>query len=51
MEILYKLVLKYPELRNELSVSINMLQSEGSAGILSRGRQILKKLAETPMDQ
>jgi 8-oxo-dGTP diphosphatase len=45
MEILYKLVLKYPALRNELSVSINMLQAEGSAGILSRGRQILKKLA------
>jgi len=45
MEILYKLVLKYPELRNELSASINMLQAEGSAGILSRGRQILKKLA------
>ena len=45
MEILYKLVLKYPELRNELSAIINMLQHEGSAGILSRGRQILKKLA------
>lgn len=45
MEILYKLVLKYPELRNELSATISMLQPEGSAGILSRGRQILKKLA------
>lgn len=45
MEILYKLVMKYPELRNELAASINMLQAEGSAGILSRGRQILKKLA------
>ena len=45
MEILYKLVLKYPELRNELSATINMLQTEGSAGILARGRQILKKLA------
>jgi 8-oxo-dGTP diphosphatase len=45
MEILYKLVLKYPELRNELSATINMLQPEGSAGILARGRQILKKLA------
>jgi 8-oxo-dGTP diphosphatase len=45
MEILYKLVLKYPELRNELSAIISMLQPEGSAGILSRGRQILKKLA------
>ena len=45
MEILYKLVLKYPELRNELSATINMLQPEGSAGIVARGRQILKKLA------
>jgi len=45
MEILYKLVLKYPELRNELTVTINLLQPEGSAGIISRGRQILKKLA------
>jgi len=45
MEILYRLVLKYPELRNELAVTISMLQPEGSAGIVSRGRQILKKLA------
>jgi 8-oxo-dGTP diphosphatase len=45
MEILYRLVLKYPELRNELAASISMLQPEGSAGIVSRGRQILKKLA------
>jgi len=50
MEILYKLVLKYPELRNELSATISMLQPEGSAGIISRGRQILKKLAETSLD-
>ena len=49
MEILYKLVLKYPELRYELSASISLLQAEGSAGILSRGRQILKKLAGTSM--
>jgi 8-oxo-dGTP diphosphatase len=45
MEILYRLVLKYPELRNELAATIGMLQPEGSAGIVSRGRQILKKLA------
>jgi 8-oxo-dGTP diphosphatase len=45
MEILYKLVLKYPELRNELSATINMLQQEGSAGIIARGRQILRKLS------
>jgi 8-oxo-dGTP diphosphatase len=45
MEILYRLSLKYPELRNELAATISMLQPEGSAGIVSRGRQILKKLA------
>jgi len=50
MEILYRLVLKYPELRNELAATISMLQPEGSAGIVSRGRQILKKLAETSLD-
>ena len=50
MEVLYKLVLKYPELRNELSATINMIQPEGSAGILARGRQILKKLAGASVD-
>jgi 8-oxo-dGTP diphosphatase len=45
MEILYKLALKYPELSNELSATINMLQGEGSAGIIARGRIILKRLA------
>jgi len=49
MEILYKLALIYPELVNELSASIRMLQGEGSAGILARGRIILKKLAEIPI--
>jgi 8-oxo-dGTP diphosphatase len=48
MEALYKLALIYPELANELSVTINMLRGEGSAGIVARGRQILKKLAEMP---
>ena len=43
MEILYRLVLKYPELRNELAATISMLQPEGSAGIVSRGRQILEE--------
>jgi 8-oxo-dGTP diphosphatase len=46
MEIIYRLALIYPELANELSASINMLQSEGSAGIIARGRIILKKLAD-----
>ena len=45
MEILYRLALIYPELRNELSATINMLQQEGTAGLVARGRQILKKLA------
>lgn len=48
MEILYRLAGKYPELRHELRVSINMIQPEGSAGILARGRQILKKLGKLP---
>lgn len=45
MEIVYKLALIYPELANELSVSILMLQKESAAGIKVRGRIILKKLA------
>jgi len=45
MEIIYKLAQIYPELANELSAIINMLQGEGSAGIVARGRIILKKLA------
>jgi 8-oxo-dGTP diphosphatase len=45
MEILYKLALIYPELTNELSATISMLQGEGSAGVLARGHSILKKLA------
>lgn len=51
MEIIFKLALIYPELANELSVSINMLQDDGSAGILARGRMILKKLAEIPKNR
>jgi 8-oxo-dGTP diphosphatase len=49
MEILYKLALKYPELANELSASVNLLQGEGSAGIVARGRMILKKIAAIPV--
>jgi hypothetical protein len=50
MEIIYKLAQIYPELANELSATINMLQGEGSAGILARGHIILKKLAGTAKD-
>ena len=46
MEIIYRLALIYPELANELSASISMLQGEGSAGIIARGRIILGRLAE-----
>jgi 8-oxo-dGTP diphosphatase len=50
MEILYKLAVIYPELANELAVTVNMLKGEGSAGIEARGRIILKKLAEISSD-
>ena len=49
MEILYKLSLIYPELANELTVSINLLQSEKSGAIQARSRMILKKIAEIPI--
>jgi 8-oxo-dGTP diphosphatase len=49
MEVLYNLSLIYPELANELSASIRILMEEGSAGITSRGRAILRKLAEMPI--
>ena len=45
MEILYKLVLRYPELRNELFATLSLLQTEGSAGIVARARMIMKKLS------
>ena len=46
MEIIYRLALIYPELANELSASIILLQGEGSAGVIARGRIILGKLAD-----
>ena len=49
MEILYKLTLIYPDLANELSTSIRLLMEDGSAGITSRGRMILRKLADMPV--
>jgi len=45
MEIIYSLALIYPELIHELSETINMLQEETSAGVVARGRIILKQLA------
>jgi 8-oxo-dGTP diphosphatase len=49
MEILYNLVIKYPELLNELTATINLQEGEGSAGVIARGRMILKKLGNTPI--
>lgn len=46
MEILYKLALIYPELTNELAATINMLRGEGSAGIVAKGRIVLKRLGK-----
>jgi 8-oxo-dGTP diphosphatase len=50
MEILYKLSLIYPELANELFTSITILMEDGSAGITARGRIILRKLSELPIE-
>jgi len=49
MEILYRITLIYPEIANELSNSISILIEDGSAGITSRGRTILRKLANMPV--
>jgi 8-oxo-dGTP diphosphatase len=49
MEIIYNLVLMYPELLNEFSATVNLVQGEGSAGIIARGQMIMKKLAKTPL--
>jgi 8-oxo-dGTP diphosphatase len=50
MEIIYKLAVIYPELANELSASVSMLQGEASAGILARAKIILAKLAGITSD-
>jgi 8-oxo-dGTP diphosphatase len=44
MEILFNLTSIYPELANELVPAIQILTEDGSAGILARGKNILKKL-------
>jgi 8-oxo-dGTP diphosphatase len=49
MEILYRLSLQYPDLANELASSIRLIMEDGSAGITSRGRKTLKKLAAMPI--
>ncbi len=44
MEIVYNLVQIYPELTNELVLSLGLIRESDSAGIRARGRMILKKL-------
>jgi 8-oxo-dGTP diphosphatase len=51
MEILYNLSVIYPQLANELAVSIRLLMEDGSAAIVSRGNSILKKITTISLDQ
>lgn len=44
MEILYRMYLIYPDLAGELSLSIRSNMDSESAGLISKGRTILKKL-------
>lgn len=44
MTILANLAVKYPDIKNELALIIEELMEFGTAGILSRGRKILKQL-------
>ena len=43
MDILFNLAAIYPELENELLATINMLQGEGTAALIAKGKQICKK--------
>jgi 8-oxo-dGTP diphosphatase len=51
MEVLYKLSVIYPQLANELAISIRILMEDGTAAIVSRGNMILKKITKIPLDQ
>ena len=44
MTILSNLSEKYPDIKNELAIVIEDLMHHGSAGIISRGKKILRKL-------
>lgn len=50
MEILYNLSVIYPQLANELAVSIRILMEDGTAAIVSRGNSILKKITTIPLN-
>lgn len=51
MEILYRLCLIYPAIANELSTVLKVIMEDASAGITSRSKIILKKLAKIPLDR
>ncbi len=44
MTVLYNLTRIYPDLKNELTLGIKDAMENGTAGIISRGRKILKQL-------
>jgi hypothetical protein len=47
MDIIYNLTTVYPELAAELEVSVrSLMEEESSAGIIARGRMVLKKLRD-----
>ena len=46
MTVLYTIVKKYPELKEELEISIQEQMPFGSAGFKSRGRKILQALSK-----
>ncbi len=51
MDILYNLVQIYPELTNELTLSLSMTRESESSGIKAKGKMILKKLARGSKEQ
>jgi 8-oxo-dGTP diphosphatase len=50
MEVLYNLSVIYPQLANELAVSVRLLMEDGSAAIVSRGNSVLKKITMIPLN-
>jgi 8-oxo-dGTP diphosphatase len=51
MDILYNLSVIYPELGNELSSLIRILMEDASAGIIAKGKSILKKISAISLDR
>ncbi len=50
MEILYNLSVIYPALGNELSSCVRILMEDASAGIIARGKSVLKKISGISLD-